>query len=170
MAFRAFGGGATLCPGRHFASTEILAFVSVMLLRFDIKPVSGVWDTTGYKEANAAFRLPKQDINVELIPRDNEKWHVFFSEPGKPMEITEDIAAGMRDTEGNYSSKSHNETNINLRTISLGWIGTFNVEDEMKMATLNKEAFVHLKGKGSILTRPSSINLDVIVIDYGTLL
>ena len=85
VAFRAFGGGVTLCPGRHFASTEILAFASVILLRFNIKPVNGVWDTAGYKEDNASFRLPKKDINVELIPRDGKKWHVFFSEPGKPM-------------------------------------------------------------------------------------
>lgn len=95
VAFRPFGGGATLCPGRHFASTEILAFASVILLRFDIKPVGGNgWETAGYKEANAAFRLPKQDIKVELIPRDNKKWNVFFLEPGRAMEISsEDIKA-----------------------------------------------------------------------------
>ena len=95
VAFRAFGGGATLCPGRHFASTEILAFASVILLRFDIKPVgSRGWGTAGYKEANAAFRLPKEDVKVELIPRDNKKWNMFFSEPGKAMEISsEDITA-----------------------------------------------------------------------------
>lgn len=98
VAFRAFGGGATLCPGRHFASTEIMAFACVILLRFDVKPVGSGWDTAGYKEANAAFRLPKQDIRVELIPRDNKKWNVFFSEPGKAMEISsEDIkAAGVQ--------------------------------------------------------------------------
>lgn len=95
IAFRAWVGGARLCPGRHFASNEILAFASVILLRFDIKPVgSSGWETAGYKEANAAFRLPKQDVKVELIPRDNKKWNVFFSEPGRAMEISsEDIKA-----------------------------------------------------------------------------
>lgn len=58
VAFRAFGGGATLCPGRHFASTEILAFASIILLRFNIKPVTGSWETDLYKETNAAFGFP----------------------------------------------------------------------------------------------------------------
>ncbi|KAI1842896.1 hypothetical protein JX266_010914 [Neoarthrinium moseri] len=92
VAFRAFGGGSTLCPGRHFATTEILAFASIILLRFDIKPVKGPWDTKLYKETNAAFRIPNHDIDVELFLRDCRKWHIIFSEPGKPMEIsTEDL-------------------------------------------------------------------------------
>lgn len=92
-AFRAFGGGATLCPGRHFASTEILAFAASILLRFDIKPVStsSQWDTAGYRQANAGFRLPNQDVEVQLIPRDDKKWHIFLSEAGKPMEISENV-------------------------------------------------------------------------------
>lgn len=135
VAFRAFGGGVALCPGRHFASTEILAFASVILLRFDIQPISGVWDTAGYEEANAAFRLPKQDMKVKLIPRDDKKWHVFFSEPGKPMEITEDVSAAIRDAEGNYSSEFHYKANINLQKVSTGWIGAVDVTDEMKMGT-----------------------------------
>ncbi|KAI0383364.1 cytochrome P450 [Hypomontagnella monticulosa] len=97
VAFRAFGGGATLCPGRHFASTEILAFASVILLRFDVKPVGGSWDVKGYRQANAAFRLPGRDIEVELTPRDGKKWHVYFSEGGRPMEISEDVAVAKRD-------------------------------------------------------------------------
>ncbi|KAK8062701.1 cytochrome P450 [Apiospora hydei] len=98
VAFRAFGGGATLCPGRHFASTEILAFASIILLRFDIKPVTGSWSTEFYKETNAAFRVPNCEIDVQLIPRDTRKWHMFFSEPGKPMEIsTEDTSLAFKE-------------------------------------------------------------------------
>ncbi|KAI1373561.1 cytochrome P450 [Hypoxylon crocopeplum] len=40
-AFRAFGGGKTLCPGRHFAMNEILAFVALVVLQFDMKAPSG---------------------------------------------------------------------------------------------------------------------------------
>ncbi|KAI1814269.1 cytochrome P450 [Poronia punctata] len=36
-AFRAFGGGKTLCPGRHFATNEILGFVALVVMMFDIE-------------------------------------------------------------------------------------------------------------------------------------
>ena len=42
-AFRGdFGGGHALCPGRHFASTEVLALVA-LLVRFYVRPVGGEW-------------------------------------------------------------------------------------------------------------------------------
>lgn len=40
-AFRGFGGGSSLCPGRHFAQTEILAFTAMMALGFELGPVEG---------------------------------------------------------------------------------------------------------------------------------
>ena len=40
-AFRAFGGGTTLCPGRHFGTNEVLAMVTMFVMRYDIVPVSG---------------------------------------------------------------------------------------------------------------------------------
>ncbi|KAI1118347.1 cytochrome P450 [Nemania sp. NC0429] len=40
-AFRAFGGGKTLCPGRHFAMNEILSLVSLVILMFDIEAADG---------------------------------------------------------------------------------------------------------------------------------
>ena len=41
VAFRGFGGGTTLCPGRHFATTGILATVAMMILRYDINACDG---------------------------------------------------------------------------------------------------------------------------------
>ncbi|POR34170.1 25-hydroxycholesterol 7-alpha-hydroxylase [Tolypocladium paradoxum] len=38
-AFIPFGGGKHLCPGRNLAFCEILGFMSMMLLRFDIEPL-----------------------------------------------------------------------------------------------------------------------------------
>ncbi|KAI0141571.1 cytochrome P450 oxidoreductase [Xylariaceae sp. FL1272] len=82
-AFRAFGGGVNLCPSRHFASTEILAFASILLLQFEMVPTAG-WDTLGFKQTNASFRVPSRDVRVQLIPRDDETtrvWKSVFSAP-----------------------------------------------------------------------------------------
>ncbi|KAJ3486353.1 hypothetical protein NLG97_g6638 [Lecanicillium saksenae] len=40
-AFRGFGGGKTLCPGRHFAINEILLFSVMIVLGFDIESPDG---------------------------------------------------------------------------------------------------------------------------------
>jgi cytochrome P450 len=78
-AFRAFGGGTTLCPGRHFATNEILAVISMCVLRFDIKPVAGGWVLPKTDSTNPAGILmePDTDIEVEISPRDifaDGKW------------------------------------------------------------------------------------------------
>lgn len=40
-AFRAFGGGKTLCPGRHFATNEVVSFAAMIVLGFDLVPLDG---------------------------------------------------------------------------------------------------------------------------------
>ncbi|ORY62498.1 uncharacterized protein BCR38DRAFT_467111 [Pseudomassariella vexata] len=40
-AFRASGGGKTLCPGRHYAMNEILALVVLVVLLFDMESPDG---------------------------------------------------------------------------------------------------------------------------------
>lgn len=40
-AFRAFGGGKTLCPGRHFAATEVIMLAALMIMSFDFTAVDG---------------------------------------------------------------------------------------------------------------------------------
>ena len=40
-AFKGFGGGSFMCPGRHFASTEVLAFVATLVTGFEIVPTDG---------------------------------------------------------------------------------------------------------------------------------
>jgi hypothetical protein len=40
-AFRGFGGGSSLCPGRHFAQMEILGFTAMLVLGFEVGPVEG---------------------------------------------------------------------------------------------------------------------------------
>lgn len=52
-AFRAFGGAPNLCPGRHFATAEILATVATALLRYEIVP-----------EGGGEWKVPEQDFSV----------------------------------------------------------------------------------------------------------
>ncbi|KAI1180212.1 cytochrome P450 [Nemania sp. FL0916] len=82
-AFRGFGGGHVLCPGRHFASFEITALAALMVLQFDVVPVeTGVWaePTCKNSPAQAGFPIPDKDIMVELRPRaPNKKWRVTYS-------------------------------------------------------------------------------------------
>lgn len=79
-AFRAFGGGSTLCPGRHFATTEILAMTAMAFMRYEISPVAGnVWlaPPTGKTNIAAAVNEPDYDIEVEVQARkgfENGQW------------------------------------------------------------------------------------------------
>ncbi|KAM7197411.1 putative cytochrome p450 protein [Rhypophila sp. PSN 637] len=62
-AFRAFGGGKTLCPGRHFATNEILAFVAILVLRFDLEPCAAERDP-GTGTGAGGIRVPEKDDGV----------------------------------------------------------------------------------------------------------
>ncbi|KAL9122802.1 MAG: hypothetical protein Q9187_000647 [Circinaria calcarea] len=70
-AFRAFGGGANLCPGRFFAVTEILSMVAMFALRYDLTPASGEWVAPRPDLANMSFIVnpPKDKIAVTVNPR-----------------------------------------------------------------------------------------------------
>ncbi|KAI1870665.1 uncharacterized protein JN550_005208 [Neoarthrinium moseri] len=96
VAFRGFGGGTTLCPGRQFASTEILMFSALVVLRFNIHPVKGKWATPSTVSSSMASALPMPDwdFEVELHPRDEKTWKVSFSDYNKETGIgAEEIQA-----------------------------------------------------------------------------
>lgn len=83
-AFRAFGGGKTLCPGRHFAMNEILAFVALVVLQFNMKPAHG-----------DKIEVPRKNDGV--LP-------VHILEPIRPVEVLiskrdDDIARDARNVE-----------------------------------------------------------------------
>lgn len=73
VAFRGFGGGTTLCPGRHFATVEILMLAAMLLLRFDVRPAAGnaPWPrpSTARSSQAEAMEQPDVDIEVEFVPR-----------------------------------------------------------------------------------------------------
>lgn len=53
-AYRAWGGGQTLCPGRFFATTEILGSVAMVVMRFEVRPVGG-------KGVEGVWSMPRVD-------------------------------------------------------------------------------------------------------------
>lgn len=71
-AFRAFGGGTTLCPGRHFATNEILVLVSMFVMRFEMKPTKGGWKQPKTDNTRVATVImePDEDIEVDIYARE----------------------------------------------------------------------------------------------------
>jgi cytochrome P450 len=80
-AFRSFGGGNNICPGRHFAQTEILGLTSLFVAGFEIENASG---GGGYRmPPYEDFKLmlgvlkPGKDVDVVISRRkgyENVKW------------------------------------------------------------------------------------------------
>ncbi|KAI1323857.1 cytochrome P450 [Xylariaceae sp. FL0255] len=72
-AFRVFGGGSVVCPGRYFATTEILSLAAMIILQFDVRPAAGgAWKMPTVEKSNPAisFQQPDYDVGIELHPRD----------------------------------------------------------------------------------------------------
>jgi len=65
-AFRAFGGGTTLCPGRHFAMNEVLAVTAMFVLRYDMVPAAGTWSMPSTNNSSMASFLMEPDTDIEI--------------------------------------------------------------------------------------------------------
>ncbi|KAF5001557.1 hypothetical protein FDECE_10905 [Fusarium decemcellulare] len=70
-AFRPFGGGNTLCPGRHFASYEVLTFTASILLGFDMTPTTETFNVPEMDRSKLPLTSlkPAGDIKVQLARR-----------------------------------------------------------------------------------------------------
>ncbi|KAM0354331.1 hypothetical protein ACHAPU_001375 [Fusarium lateritium] len=70
-AFRPFGGGNTLCPGRHFASYEVLTFVGSVLLGFDMTPTTETFNIPQMDRSKLPLTSlkPAGDIKVNIARR-----------------------------------------------------------------------------------------------------
>ena len=76
-----FGGGVVLCPGRYFATTEILGVYATLVVGYDITMAdgSGTLKLPGMKKQRMSVQMkhPHRDIDV-LIKRWEEfegvKW------------------------------------------------------------------------------------------------
>ena len=71
--FALSGGGTTLCPGHHFATTIAMAIKVMFLMRYDIEIVKDPWPqmTADETHAEAAVGASEYEIEVSLKPR---KW------------------------------------------------------------------------------------------------
>ncbi|KAF9729928.1 25-hydroxycholesterol 7-alpha-hydroxylase 1 [Paraphaeosphaeria minitans] len=58
-AYRPFGAGTTMCPGRHFSTSVVLSLVAMTLLQFDVQPVEGQWQMPTKTNADMWNAMPK---------------------------------------------------------------------------------------------------------------
>lgn len=74
-AFRPFGAGSSVCPGRHFSMNVICSLVAMVVLQFDILPTEGQWNAPTKRNADMWNAMPKPDydINVKIVKRVEEK-------------------------------------------------------------------------------------------------
>jgi cytochrome P450 len=74
-AFFPFGGGRHYCPGRHFAFTEMVAFISILTMGFDIVMANGPKGGPG-----GPLKVPKRYYRFfyEGIPKPVEKINVYM--------------------------------------------------------------------------------------------
>jgi Cytochrome P450 len=86
-AFLSFGTSPNICPGRHFATGEILALTAMLILRFDISPVAGSWKEpkTNTKAVAASLSPPMEPLNVAFAEREEFQGREFTFRvtPGK---------------------------------------------------------------------------------------
>ena len=81
-AFRAFGGGSVICPGRHFAQSEIVGFVAAVLMGFDIeKPGGGTFESPQRDNSKIplAVMKPAGECMVAISKRkglENLRWEL----------------------------------------------------------------------------------------------
>ncbi|KUJ21128.1 cytochrome P450 [Mollisia scopiformis] len=75
-AYFPFGGGKHLCPGRHFAMMEILAFIALIVVGFDVCQEGS--ETAGleqvperaFQKLGTAVRKPVRDVGVRVKRRE----------------------------------------------------------------------------------------------------
>lgn len=97
-AFRAFGGGSTLCPGRHFATNEVLAVASMFIMRYDMVPLSGEWNlpTVGNTNVASVVMEPDTDIDVMVSQRkgfEGDRWSFDLKSSDKIFAVVAEDSA-----------------------------------------------------------------------------
>ncbi|ORY01663.1 cytochrome P450 [Clohesyomyces aquaticus] len=84
-AYRAFGGGSVICPGRHFAQSEILGFVALCVHMFEIEGLDrGVMELPVRDDERLPFSVmkPVREPIVRMRRRSGEEGWVWRLKPG----------------------------------------------------------------------------------------
>jgi cytochrome P450 len=72
-AFRSFGGGNNVCPGRHFAQMEILALASLFVAGFEIEGADspGKYEMPPFEDFKLGLGVikPARDVSVKISRR-----------------------------------------------------------------------------------------------------
>ena len=68
--YLSFGASPNICPGRHFATGEILAMTAMILLRYDIEPENGCWDIS---------LLDTRDLPATITPPEMGSFGAFIA-------------------------------------------------------------------------------------------
>ena len=73
--YRPFGGGASLCPGRHLVTLEAVALTASFVLRFDVEPADGHWQIPPQKQESMVTNVfpPMDNIRVEIRERQGHE-------------------------------------------------------------------------------------------------
>lgn len=84
LAFRTFGGAPNICPGRHFATTEILALITLVVMKYDILPANGRW-AIPKKDQSVFAAIPPPLNDLEITIQERQGWEGVWSfDPGDP--------------------------------------------------------------------------------------
>ena len=69
--FMSFGVSLNICPGRHFATGEIMALIGMMVLRYDITPTNESWDPPRLnpRALAASVTPPIEEFRFRISPR-----------------------------------------------------------------------------------------------------
>lgn len=84
-AFRPFGGGASLCAGRHQAMSQMLGALALFIMSSDCVPVenNGEWKFPGAHGHTiaAAVDLPSSDLWLDVSPRKGYEGNFWRLDP-----------------------------------------------------------------------------------------
>jgi cytochrome P450 len=91
-AFLAWGSAPHLCPARQFASTEVMLFVAMMVLRFNFRPGGGggEWKLIKLKTGELVTIMPPKDevlVDIERRGGWQGEWVLKMGESSKRVPL-----------------------------------------------------------------------------------